>query len=355
MTSTRKIIGLSALILVALLFMAWLAGLLQFHKIVPGQTALKAATPAGTVLVIQESQIPRELEVLGEVVSKSLAQISAQVPGRVSKIYVTAGARVKPGDILVSLSGEEYQARLKQAQAGARQAQAQLTQARANFERFKYLLQQGAASPQEFEGMQERFQSAQAAVATAQAQIQEAATMKNYTVIRSPAAGVVAARTTAVGDLAQPGQSLLTIYNPGLLQIEGEVNDSFRDSVRLNQTALVRVPAVNWEGKLFLTEIFPISQSQSRTFKVRTGLIRSDRLMPGMFARLSLPLGSTPGILVPEDAVHHIGQLTMVEVLSDNQAQRRQVKLGRHVGQQVEILAGLQPGEKILVAEKHGQ
>ena len=136
----------------------------------------------------------------------------------------------------------------------------------------------------------------------------------------------------AVGDLAQPGQPLLTIYNPNLLQVEGEVNDSYRDQVRLNEVVQVSVPAVNWEGKLFLTEIFPISQSQSRTFKVRTGPIRGEKLVPGMFARLSLPLESTPGILIPQRAVHQIGQLSMVEVLSDNRSQRRQVKLGRQVG-----------------------
>ena len=156
----------------------------------------------------------------------------------------------------------------------------------------------------------------------------------------------------AVGDLAQPGQPLLTIYNPNLLQVEGEVNDSYRENVRLNEVAQVSVPAVNWQGKLFLTEIFPISQSQSRTFKVRTGLIRGEKLVPGMFARLSLPLESTPGILIPQRAVHQIGQLSMVEVLSDNRTQRRQVKLGRQLGQQVEILAGLQPGEKILLPEE---
>jgi membrane fusion protein (multidrug efflux system) len=355
MKANGKIIGLSALVMAALLFMAWLAGLLHFHKIAPGQTSAKAGAPAGTVLVVAETQIPRDLEVLGEVVSKSLAQLSAQVPGRVSKIMVNAGDRVKPGDTLIILAGEEYQARLNQARAGETQAQAQLTQARANFERFQFLLKQGAASPQEFEAVQERFKSAQAAVATARAQIQEAATMNNYTVIRSPAVAVVAARRVAVGDLAQPGQPLLTIYNPSLLQVEGEVNDSFRDNVRLNQVARVSVSAVNWEGNLFLTEIFPISQSQSRTFKVRTGPIRGEKLVPGMFARLSLPLDSTPGILIPRRAVQQIGQLTMVEVLSESRTQRRQVNLGRQIGQQVEILAGLQPGEKILLPEEHGQ
>ncbi|MCL4504052.1 MAG: biotin/lipoyl-binding protein, partial [Deltaproteobacteria bacterium] len=161
-TSHRKAWGLAALVIVALLFMAWLAGLLHFGKITPGLAVSKPAAPAGQILVISETQIPRELEVLGEVISKSLAQISSQVPGRVSKIWVEAGAPVQAGTPLITLSGEEYQARLSQARAGVAQAQAQLTQARANYQRFQYLLKQGAASPQEFEAVQERFKSAQA-------------------------------------------------------------------------------------------------------------------------------------------------------------------------------------------------
>lgn len=348
----RKIVGLTALVVVALLFMAWLAGLLHFGKIAPGLVTPKAAAPAGRVLVVRETRIPRELEVLGEVISKSLAQVSAQVPGRVSQIWVEAGTRVKPGDPLVTLSGAEYQARLNQAQAAVAQARAQLTQTAANYQRFQYLRKEGAASPQEFEAVQERYQSAQAAVAAAQAQVQEAATVKGYTVVRAPQAAVVASRRVAVGDLAQPGQFLLSLYNPDLLQVEGEVNDSYRDNVRLGEMAKVSVPAVNWQGELAITEIFPISQSASRTFKVRTGLIQDPKLMPGMFARLSLPLESTLGILIPKEAVHQVGQLSMVKVVVNGQSQWRQVKPGRQLGNQVEILAGLQTGEKILLPKE---
>ena len=221
MVAPKKILGLSALVVVALLFMAWLAGLLHFGKIAPGLAVPQPAAPAGRVLVISETPIPRELEVLGEVVSKSLAQVSAQVPGRVSRIWVEAGSRVQPGDPLVTLSGEEYQARVNQARAGVAQAQAQLAQVSADYKRYQYLLKEGAASPREFEGVEERFKSAQAALSAAQAQSQEAATLKGYTVVRASESGVVASRQVAVGDLAQPGRPLLSLYNPDLLQVEG--------------------------------------------------------------------------------------------------------------------------------------
>ena len=337
MADKKKILGLSALVVGGILFMAWLAGLLHFGKIAPGLAPLKGTPSQGRVLVVQETEIPRELEVLGAVISPSLAQVSAQVPGRVVKIWVEAGSHVKPGDPLVSLSAAEFKARVDQAQA-------QLNQAAADYKRYQFLFKEGAVSPQEFGAVEARYKSAQAVVS-------EAATLKGYTVVKAPEAGMVAERQTAVGDLAQPGQVLVTLYNPDLLQIEGEVNDSYREQVKLGGTAHVTVAAVQFHADLPLAEIFPISAPGSRTFKVRTAMLQNPALMPGMFARLSLPLGHSRGILIPQAAVATVGQLTMVKVVKDQTSELRQVKLGRQLGEQVEVLAGLQPGNQILLSK----
>jgi RND family efflux transporter MFP subunit len=248
---------------------------------------------------------------------------------------VEAGSRVKAGDPLVSLSAAEFQARLNQAQA-------QLNQAAADYKRYQFLLKEGAASPQEFGAVEARYKSAQAVVS-------EAATLKGYTVVKAPAAGVVAERKTAVGDVAQPGQALASLYDPDRLQIEGEVNDNYRDLVKIGEAAQVSVPAVKFEASLPIAEIFPISAPGSRTFKVRTGWLQNPGLVPGMFAHLSLPLGHSRGILIPQAAVDTVGQLTMVRVAADQTAQLRQVKLGRQIGGQVEVLAGLKAGDRIMV------
>ncbi len=73
--------------------------------------------------------------------------------------------------------------------------------------------------------------------------------------------------------------------------------------------------------------------------------------MPGMFARLSLPLGASRGILIPKAAVKTVGQLTMVKVAVEKTAQLRQVKLGPEVGEKVEVLAGLKAGDRIILPE----
>jgi RND family efflux transporter MFP subunit len=352
MADKKKVIGMSALVVGGILFMAWLAGLLHFGKIAPGLTPLTGPPPQGRVLVIQETEIPRELEVLGAVISKSLVQVSSQVPGRVTKIWVEAGSRVQAGDPLVTLSAAEFKARVDQAQGGAAQARAHLSQVAADYQRYQFLFKEGAVSPQEFDAMKARYQLAQAALTQAQAQVNEAATLKGYTVVKAPAAAVVAERRAAVGDLAQPGQTLATLYDPNLLQVEGEVNDSYREQVKIGDIAQVSVPAVKFAAGLPIAEIFPISAPGSRTFKVRTGMLQNPALMPGMFARLALPLGPGRGILIPQAAVETVGQLTMVQAATGQTSQLRQVKLGRQIGDQVEVQAGLQAGDRIILPGK---
>lgn len=326
---------MAGLVAAALLFMLWLAGLLTWGKIAPGTVALEAQAVPGKTLTVQEEVIPQELAVLGAVVSRTFTQVSAQIPGRVRRVWVEAGSRVKKGDPLVSLSAEEYQARLSQAQA-------QLAKISADYRRYRRLLKEGAVSPQEFEALEARYKSAQA-------QVKEAATLTSYTLVAAPRDAVVAERRTAVGDLAQPGQPLLSLYDPGDLQVEGEVNDDYRSQVRPGSPVRLEVPAAGWQGEAALTEIFPISQSASRTFKVRTGLIAEPHLVPGMFARLYLPVGESRGLLIPQAAVRQVGQLTMVEGVVEGRPSLRQVKLGRSLGDRVEVLAGLKPGDRIVV------
>lgn len=349
MKLTKRGWGLILLVAGSLLFMLWLADLLHLGKIAPGTVPLKITPETGREYLVQEQEIPQELSVLAQVMSRSLTQVSPQVPGRVSRIYVEAGSRVETGTPLVALSAAEFQARARQARAGAAQAQAHLVQVNADYRRYQRLLKEGAVSPREFEAMEAKFKAAQAQAAQAQAQVQEAATLEQYTRLSAPRDGVVAERRVAKGDMAQPGQTLLTLYDPRDLQVEGEVNDEYRSRLSLGMQVDIAIPALNYTGKAALTEIFPISMSPSRTFKVRTEKLQVPGLIPGLFARLTIPLGEVKGLLIPRAAVREVGQLTTVEVLADGRPSSRMVQLGRSVGDQVEVLAGLRPGDRIVL------
>jgi membrane fusion protein (multidrug efflux system) len=348
MKITNRAWGLTLLALASLVFMLWLADLLHFGKIAPGTVTLPAAPVAGRELLVQEQEISQDLPVLAQVMSRSLAQVSSQVPGRISRIYVEAGSKVQQGAPLVALSAKEFQARVSQARAGQSQASAHLAKVSADYHRYQRLLKEGAVSPQEFEAMEARYKTAQALLSQAQAQVQDAATMEQYTVVRASRNGVVAERRVAVGDLAQPGQILLTLYDPGDLQVEGEVNDEYRSHLKPGMSVGLAVPAAGYEGNVVLKEIFPISAASSRTFKVRTEKLAAPGLIPGMFARLTIPLGKTRGILIPTAAVCQVGQLPMAEVLVEGHPRLQLLQLGRQVGDKVEVLSGLRPGDRIV-------
>lgn len=349
MKLSRRTWGLILLVTGSLVFMLWLADLLHFDKISPGTRPLKPAPPVEREIVVQEQEIPQELTVLAQVMSPSLTLVAPQVPGRVARLYVEAGSRVTRGALLAELSAQEFQARLGQARAGAAQAQAQLAQVQADYRRYQRLLKEGAVSPREFEALEAKYKAAQAQTAQAQAQVQEAATLARYTRLTAPKDGVVAERRVAVGDMVQPGQPLLTLYDPQDLQVEGEVNDEYRPRLFLGLKVEVAIPALNYADRTALTEIFPISASASRTFKVRTARLCVPGLTPGMFARLTIPLGTTKSLLIPKAAIREIGQLSQVRVLEEGRAAFRLVQLGRQVGDKVEVLSGLKAGERLLL------
>jgi membrane fusion protein (multidrug efflux system) len=353
MKITKRAWGLTLLAVAALVFMLWLADLLHFGKITPGTVAFPPAREKGRELVVQEQEISQDLPVLAQVMSRSLAQVSSQVAGKVSQVLVEAGSQVRQGAPLVALSAKEFQARLSQAKAGQSQATAQLAKVSADYHRYQRLLKEGAVSPQEFEAMEAGFKTAQAQLSQAQAQVQDAATMEQYTVVRASRSGVVAERRVAIGDLAQPGQTLLTLYDPRDIQVEGEVNDAYRSHLKPGMVVGLTVPAAGYEGEVALKEIFPISAAQSRTFKVRTEKLAVPGLIPGMFARIIIPLGKIRGILIPQSAVRQVGQLPMAEVLAEGRPRLQLLQLGRQVGDQVEVLAGLRPGDRIIVSPEN--
>jgi RND family efflux transporter MFP subunit len=346
--SRTRILAHLALTAAVILVMVWLAGLLEFGKIAPG-TAPPAPPPPGKLLTVTEHPWPRALTVPARVISQSLTQVAAQVPGRVRHIHVQVGQRVRQGEPLLSLQAPEYEARVRQARGGVVQARAHLSQVQADYERYRRLVREGAVSPREFEAMEARLQAAQGALSQAQAQEREAAVLQGYTVLTAPITGVVAARPVAVGDLAQPGRPLLTLYDPAEVQVEADVSEDQRRLLTPGVEVEVSAPAAGFEARVPLAEIFPLSQDDSRTFTVRTGRVRAPGLTPGMYAHLRLPLPEARVVAIPRAAVRRVGQLTFVTVLTAAGPASRPIQPGAEAGELVEILAGLKPGEQVLL------
>jgi membrane fusion protein (multidrug efflux system) len=273
-------------------------------------------------------------EVVGTVRSKQRAVVEAKESGRVLEYTATPGAMVKAGDLLARLDVQEIQAKVDQARA-------MLDQAKRDFDRQKQLIASNATTRQEFDATEARVKIGTGAVS-------EAETMMSYAKVTAPFDGVVTRKLADVGDLAMPGKPLLEIEAPTSLRFEADLPEAILDRVKLGEKMSVRLAKVI-EGTV--SEISPVADPVSRTFKVKLDLPPTQGLRTGQFGRVSVPVAEVKLLLVPQSAVLKRGQMELVFVAKDGQAALRLVKTGKVLEDRIELLSGLEEGEQIIVSE----
>jgi membrane fusion protein, multidrug efflux system len=273
--------------------------------------------------------------VLGTVQSRHSAELEAKIAGRIVTLPVVLGQPVKQGDLLATLDAQEIQARSDQTETALRQAEI-------DHRRISQLRQTGAATPAEADAATHRLQSAQAALA-------EAAATLAHTRITAPISGVVARKDADVGDLALPGRPLLRLDDPDQLRFEATVPESALSHVTPHTRLKVHFDSLDQPLEADVAEIAPNADPTTRSVRVRLNLPPANGLRPGQFGRLAVPFDSAELLLVPTRAIVHRGQLDLVFVAHNNRAQMRIVRTGRTIADSTEILAGLHPGESIVV------
>lgn len=192
--------------------------------------------------------------------------------------------------------------------------------------------------------------AAQAELARARRAVEEAETALSYAVIRAPLSGRVIDRVADPGDTARPGEPLLRLYDPEHLRLEANVRASLASRLARGQRLRARIDAIDLTTTVAVEEIVPLADPGSRSFLVKATLPASDNLYPGMFGRLLIESGTTTRFYVPAAAVERIGQLEFVRVAVDGRALRRMIRTGREdESGRVEVLAGLAPGEEVVL------
>lgn len=274
-------------------------------------------------------------EVVGTVRAKQRATLEAKVGGRIDKLLVRLGTPVKRGELVARLDAPEVKARLDQAEAG-------LEQAERDWKRISGLFNQQAVTRSECDAADARYQVAKAAAAEARA-------MLAYVEILAPFDGVVTKKWAEVGDLALPGKPLIDIEDPAALQLEADVPEAIASKIQAG--AVLRLRLENLADILSgtVTEIAPSADPISRTLRVKLDLPGQPALMAGRFARLLVPVGESATLRVPASAVVQRGQMEIVFVVAAQQARLHLVKTGRRIGDETEILSGLESGDPIVI------
>lgn len=301
-----------------------------------GEPAPAAKLPVAAVRVqpVQTKTYQATEDVVGTVRARLRASIEAKVSGRIEKMPVTAGQVVKQDELLAQLEVREAQARLAQAKAVREQT------AR-DRQRLEALLQQKAVTQQEFDAVLARAQ-------VSEASLQEAQTMLDYATITAPFGGVITRKLAEVGDLASPGRALLELEDPSGLRLEADVPEALIGRIQANGKLPVRAASLTNEILGTVSEIAPIADPNSRTFRVKLELPVNAGLRAGQFGRVAVPVGQSSNLRIPTTALVRRGQMEIVFVIAQKQAQMRLVKTGRRLGEEIEILSGLEPGEAVV-------
>ncbi len=304
----------------------------------PGTVAVEVGEPLPTGAstgIVRRVAEPGRVEVTGTIASETRIQLSAKLPAHVQRVMASAGMAVRAGQELIRLDDREIREQLSAAEA-------QLRQAEAEFQRASGLFKDGAATEQQV-------LAAETSRDAARAQVEGARVMLTYTVVASPIDGVVTDRRIEEGDLAGPGVPLLAVYDPARMRIEAPVPSRLIDRLQPGQEVEVVLTHPAGKRRAVVSEIVSEIEPSTRTQKVKARLEDASGLRPGAFARLVVVTDPVETIRVPAAAVQRIGQMETVRVVRDGRALRRLVRTGSRQNGRVEILAGLEEGETIVI------
>lgn len=339
------------LLLALVLLLLWLQGFFS-SRLGPGTTPVAQKLPAGgRPYVVERQTVVDWQEAPGVVASKIQPQVAAQIMGRVVAVKVQAGDQVQAGQLLALIDDQEVRARLGQAEENLAAVTAQYQQAVKDLHRFQNLVARKVVPVRELDQVKARHDTLQAQVQQARQAVQEARTYLNYTRVVAPVAGIVAEKLVDPGDLATPGKPLFTLFDPAGLQLWAQIAEQYRPVLQVGAPVLLTVPALNLTQPSAIAEVVSQAAANSRTFLVKAPLPPQPELRPGMFGRFYFDGRRRQALVIPRQALLTIGQLEMVQVVTPEGLQYRQVRTGKSYDHLVEILAGLEAGDRIWLPE----
>jgi len=335
--------------------------------------------------------IPEIITATGELFAEELATISAKVPGRVAKLNVDLGSRVSEGDVLGELEKDDYEFRVKQAEALVEQTRARLglgpeegdkvdpartatvkmavgglEAARLSFTRVSGLVKDGILSQADYDNARsslliaearqqaaiEEIYQAQAQLVERRAQLGLARQQLADTSIRAPFRGAISRRPAALGEYLAVNAPVALLVRADPLRLRLEVPERLAAKVRLGQRVEVRIEGAAASRSGRVVRLSPSIEAQNRSLLVEGEIPNADdALRAGSFAEGVITVNpDARGIAVPLAAVLSYAGVDRVFVAGNGTAGERVVKLGRRLaGDRVEVLAGLHPGDAVVI------
>ncbi|MCG8097810.1 MAG: efflux RND transporter periplasmic adaptor subunit, partial [Candidatus Thiodiazotropha taylori] len=302
-----------------------LATLLLSLVLLPGYlSADSSALETGAVV---KRETAREFWLDGTVEAINQTTLSAQTRGQVEQILFDVDDFVEKGQEVVKLKDTEQRAGLDQARADLKEAKARRQEALDDFNRTKDLFGRKLASQSQLDKATAALKSAKARKEAADARLAQATEQFEYTRVKAPYSGIVTHRHVEVGEIASPGQKLMSGTSLDQLRVIVDLPQSLVPVIRQQGKARVLLSSGESIEGVKLT-IFPFADQSSSTFQVRVDLPEGVKdLFPGMFVKTAFITGVKQELVVPREAVVYRSEVTAVYVLgSDGRVHFRHIR-----------------------------
>ena len=299
---------------------------------------------------IEALEVPRTYQLDGTVEAVHQSTVAAQTSGQVTEILYDVEDYVERGALIIKLLDAEHRANLAKAEANLKAASAKKQDATKEYQRTKEIFDKKLVAKADLDRAVAGLDAATANEAAARAALDQAKTQLDYTRITAPYSGIVTERHIEVGEIAQPGQPLISGISLEKLRVSVDVPQSMIPAVReFNQAMIMCCGEQHWNPSGELT-IFPFAEPGSNTFRVRIALNREKKtLFPGMLVKVAFTIGKSSNLVIPMQAVVYRSEVTGAYVIDKSgRVSLRHIRLGDPLGNgSISVLSGLLPGEKV--------
>jgi RND family efflux transporter MFP subunit len=344
------------------------------------------------VILAERKPLASSVTLSGEFRPFQEVDVHAKVAGYIRKIYVDVGDRVKTGQTLAILEVPELNAQLQGADAAVRRARDAIRRAQGDMDRgeslhaaihldYNRLKQASEARPgliaeQELDDAQAKDKEGEAQIASDEAALSEAqnqldislaeqkqlSAMSDYTRITAPFAGVVTRRYVDTGALVQAGTNsntqalpVVSVAETDLFRLTLPVPESAVPLIRLGSNVTVRVSALDRNVEGTVSRFADAVNPETRTMHTEVDVPNKDgSIVEGMYADVNLTLARKGSVLaVPVQAVTRNGEHASVLIVNrQDRIEEREVKLGLEGANEIEIVSGLSPNERVMVGSR---
>jgi membrane fusion protein, multidrug efflux system len=317
------------------------------------------ATPTAPLLLaaedlhtVRNSALTSGPSITGSIQPERRADLRAEVPAMVMKVYKENGDTVKQGEILVTLDSMAIRDAQLSAEAAARAADQALDQSNRQFDRVKQLRTSGMASAQAYDDAEGRRNAAQSDVENAKARVVQARQTLQRTEVRAPFDGVITERKASPGDSAQIGKELLKVIDPNSMRFEAMVSADHVGEVAAGQTVHFRVNGYGDEdftGRV--RRVNPAANPTTRQVEVLVDFVGTKApKLAGLYAEGRLETETHSSLTVPADAVVRDGDKSTAYRVNGTKLQKVQLTIADRDSRSGDyvVSGGLAEGDQVI-------